>query len=58
MTPKAVECPKCKTVADFEYVVRGQQTMLELPVKYAPNERIDKLKVCFVIGISNKKERY
>jgi len=44
MEPKAVECPKCKTLADFEYVVRGQQTMLELPVRYAPNEKIDKLK--------------
>lgn len=45
MTPKAIECPKCKTVADFEYVVRGQQTMLELPIKYAPTEKIETLKV-------------
>ncbi|KAI6190482.1 Histone-lysine N-methyltransferase SMYD3 [Aphelenchoides bicaudatus] len=44
MQPKAIECPKCKTVADFEYIVRGQQTMLELPTRYAPDEKIEKLK--------------
>jgi phage FluMu protein Com len=63
MAPKAIECPKCKTgksflsnnfysfyflVADFEYVVRGQQTMLELPVKYAPTEKIETLKASFL----------
>lgn len=47
MEPKSIECPKCKTVSDFEYVVRGQQTMLELPVRYAQNEKIETLKVDF-----------
>jgi hypothetical protein len=50
MEPKPIECPKCKTVADFEYIVRAQQTMLELPVRYAPDEKVDKLKVSFGIN--------
>lgn len=51
MEPKLIVCPKCKTEADFEYVVKGQQTMLELPVRYAKTEKIEKLKVNSLIGL-------
>lgn len=44
MEPKPVECSKCKTVADVEYVIRGQQTMLELPTRYQQKENLDELK--------------
>ncbi|CAD5226138.1 unnamed protein product [Bursaphelenchus xylophilus] len=44
MEPRAVECEKCHTVADVEYVIRGQQTMLELPVRYSTNDKVDDLK--------------
>ncbi|KAI6202223.1 Histone-lysine N-methyltransferase SMYD3 [Aphelenchoides besseyi] len=44
MEPRALECPKCKTEIDVEYVIRGQQTMLELPVRYTTNDDINALK--------------
>ncbi|CAD5218731.1 unnamed protein product [Bursaphelenchus okinawaensis] len=44
MEPKAVKCKKCNTVADIEYVIRGQQTMLELPVRYSTEDKVDELK--------------
>ncbi|KAI6225222.1 Histone-lysine N-methyltransferase SMYD3 [Aphelenchoides fujianensis] len=42
--PKRMECPKCKAEIDFEYVVRGQQTMLELPTRYSSDDKVETLK--------------
>ena len=42
--PVMIACPKCKTIADEEYVKTAQQTMREMPPRFTTNMDVEETK--------------
>uniref|UniRef100_A0AC35U879 MYND-type domain-containing protein n=1 Tax=Rhabditophanes sp. KR3021 TaxID=114890 RepID=A0AC35U879_9BILA len=40
---KDIECPKCKTIADAEYVKKGQEVMIATPPSFDPSWKVESI---------------